>query len=50
MHIELEVSPPPPVWPEGIRVRVYDPQRDLEALGDYLIARHRSAIQAAAWA
>lgn len=32
MHIEIDAPPPQPAWPEGITVRTYDPDRDLEAV------------------
>jgi GNAT superfamily N-acetyltransferase len=32
MHIEMQAPPSGPVWPEGITVRTYDPERDLEAV------------------
>ena len=28
LRIELEVPPPPPAWPEGLRVVAFDPERD----------------------
>lgn len=30
MMIDLPEAPPAPAWPEGLRVRTYDPERDLE--------------------
>lgn len=32
MMIELEATPPTPVWPEGIELRTYNPETDLEAV------------------
>ena len=32
MRIELTEAPPAPVWPEGITLRPFDPERDLEAV------------------
>jgi mycothiol synthase len=32
MMIGLSEPPPAPIWPEGIKVRTYDPERDLEAV------------------
>jgi GNAT superfamily N-acetyltransferase len=34
LHLEIELAgpPPPPVWPEGIRVRLLDPSRDWPAV------------------
>jgi ribosomal protein S18 acetylase RimI-like enzyme len=32
MRIELTETPPVPVWPEGITLRPFDPERDLEAV------------------
>jgi mycothiol synthase len=34
MHIDLPEEPPPPAWPEGIAVRTYDPDHDLQAVYD----------------
>jgi mycothiol synthase len=43
MRIELDAPPPPPVWPDGLRVDAFDPERDAaefhaaheEALADH---------------
>jgi ribosomal protein S18 acetylase RimI-like enzyme len=32
MEIEMDAAPPEPVWPEGIRVRTFDLERELEAV------------------
>jgi ribosomal protein S18 acetylase RimI-like enzyme len=32
MQIEMNEAPPEPVWPEGIRVRTFRPETDLEAV------------------
>jgi mycothiol synthase len=32
MLIEMDVSPPTPVWPEGLTVRAYNPETDAEAV------------------
>jgi mycothiol synthase len=32
MRIDLTEAPPAPVWPEGITLRMFDPNRDLEAV------------------
>lgn len=32
MQIDMETSPPPPVWPEGIYLKPFDPERDMEAV------------------
>jgi ribosomal protein S18 acetylase RimI-like enzyme len=32
MRIDLTEAPPAPVWPEGITLRPFDPDRDLEAV------------------
>lgn len=32
MRIDLSAAPPAPVWPEGITLRPFDPDRDLEAV------------------
>jgi len=32
MLIELDAPPPSPVWPEGINVRTYNPEKDAEAV------------------
>lgn len=32
MRIDMDVPPPAPVWPEGISLRVYNPETDLEAV------------------
>jgi mycothiol synthase len=32
MMIDLEEPPPAPVWPEGLQVRTYNPETDLEAV------------------
>jgi len=34
MQIQFDDAPPAPSWPEGIRVRTYDPQRDARPLFD----------------
>jgi mycothiol synthase len=30
MQIDMDAHPPAPVWPEGIRVRTFDPEKDME--------------------
>ena len=32
MRIDLTEAPPSPVWPEGITLKAFDPDRDLEAV------------------
>lgn len=32
MEVELEVPPPPPNWPEGLRLRAFVPERDSRAV------------------
>ena len=32
MRIDMGSPPPTPVWPEGIALKIYDPERDLEAV------------------
>lgn len=32
MRIDMDMTPPAPVWPEGITLRKYDPETDLEAV------------------
>ena len=32
MRINMDAPPPAPVWPEGITLKIYDPETDLEAV------------------
>jgi mycothiol synthase len=32
MRIDMDAPPPAPVWPEGITLRIYNPETDLEAV------------------
>jgi len=32
MRINMDVPPPAPVWPNGINIRIYNPETDLEAV------------------
>ena len=46
MHIALDAPPEPPVWPEGVRLRAYDPDRDsriVHAAMDAAFADHWDA-------
>ena len=46
MHVALDAPPDPPVWPEGVRLRAYDPDRDsriVHAAMDAAFADHWDA-------
>ena len=41
MEIGMDEAPPAPLWPEGVKVRTFDPEKDMEAVYQALVDSFR---------